>query len=566
MHYKSLYPPLPPVEDQNLHDFIFGSIAQRDEPEDKLQLLNPVTLKKWTKSQFRERVTNCTTALVTPESQGGLGLSYEGEMVAIMSTNCMEYITLVHSLFKIAVPFALIPASSTAFELQHLFRTSEATRLFVHPDILPQALEVAQLVGLPQDRIYILEGHVEGRRNLASAIDAIHQRKLPAVPTRPVVRNTLAYLVFSSGTSGLPKAVMISQHNVLASLKQVQLAGEYEGADPLLQKIPPVNLGFLPIYHTYGLHYVCIRPIWSVTPTIVIPKWNVDTVLELIPRYRISILTLTPPAMLQLVNHKRAKDTDFSSVVFTGSGAAHMPPKLARTYKSLLQNVEHVGEGYGMSEMTISGTRTAHAKFGGPKSGSCGVLLPGIEAKIVRDDGTLAGPNEPGELWLYGPNIAMGYWRNDKATKETFVDNGWVRSGDRFRVDADQHFFFVERTKDILKVSGAQVSPTEIENVLLAQPEKLILDVTVAGVSGGRTSDEKVPRAWVVLSDEGKQRGSEEVVQALHTWIQKNLSKYKWLRGGIEVLDEIPKNPTGKVLRRVLQDRFEQAQKLRAKL
>lgn len=89
MHYKSLYPPFPPLEDQNLHDFIFGSNAQRNESEDKLQLMNPVTLKKWTKSQFRERVTNCTTALVTPEAQGGLGLAYEGEMVAIMSTNCM---------------------------------------------------------------------------------------------------------------------------------------------------------------------------------------------------------------------------------------------------------------------------------------------------------------------------------------------------------------------------------------------------------------------------------------------------------------------------------------------
>lgn len=98
---------------------------------------------------------------------------------------------------------------------------------------------------------------------------------------------------------------------------------------------------------------------------------------------------------------------------------------------------------------------------------------------------------------------------------------------------------FVERTKDTLKVSGTQVSPTEIENALLAQPEKLISDVTVAGVSGGRTSDEKVPRAWVVLSDEGKQRGPETVVQALNTWIQKNLSKYKWLRGGIEVVEEV---------------------------
>ena len=98
---------------------------------------------------------------------------------------------------------------------------------------------------------------------------------------------------------------------------------------------------------------------------------------------------------------------------------------------------------------------------------------------------------------------------------------------------------FEERAKDVLKVSGQQVSPTEIENVLLAYPDKLVSDVTVAGVSGGRTSDEKVPRAWVVLSEEGRRRGEAVVAEALNGWIQKNLSKFKWLRGGIEVVDEV---------------------------
>ena len=103
----------------------------------------------------------------------------------------------------------------------------------------------------------------------------------------------------------------------------------------------------------------------------------------------------------------------------------------------------------------------------------------------------------------------------------------------------------MERTKDILKVSGTQVSPTEIENALLAFPERLLADVTVAGVSGGRTSVEKVPRAWVVLSEEGRRRGEKAVVQALHSWIQKNLSKYKWLRGGIEVVEEVRSESRG---------------------
>ena len=130
--------------------------------------------------------------------------------------------------------------------------------------------------------------------------------------------------------------------------------------------------------------------------------------------------------------------------------------------------------------------------------------------------------------------------------------------------------------QDTLKVSGAQVSPVEIEEVLLAHPQKLVLDVTVAGVSGGRTSDEKVPRAWVVLSPEGKKLGASKVVKALDDWQQQNLSKYKWLRGGFEVVKEvcgcfclifvvqrrmtliqIPKSPMGKVLRRELQDKYE---------
>ncbi|KAI0632176.1 acetyl-CoA synthetase-like protein [Trametes polyzona] len=567
MHYKSLYPPLPTFEDQNVHDYMFGSLAHKDQPDSKELFIDPLAVKKWTKGEFRERVYDCATALLTPVAEGGLGLAPEGEMVAIMSTNCLEYNTLVHALLRVAIPFALIPASSTAFELQHLFRTSEATRLFVHPSLLPQALGVAPEVGLSEDRVYILEGRVEGRRNLAGAIKAVREHQVPRVPSRPVTRDTLAYLVFSSGTSGLPKAVMISHRNLLASMLQAAVAAEFEGPNPKFERVTPVSLGFLPIYHTYGLHYVCLRPVWQVITTVIIPKWNADTVLELIPKYRVSILGLTPPAMLQLVNHRRIRQTDLSSLIVAGSGAAHLPPKLARTFQGMLKNADRVGEGYGMSEVTISATRTAPDQLGGPKSGSVGVLIPGMEAKIVRDDGTLAGPNEPGELWLQGENVAMGYWRNEKASKETFVD-GWVHTGDRFRVDSDQHFFFVERTKDILKVSGAQVSPTEIEEALLAHPEKFIIDVTVAGVSGGRTSDEKVPRAWIVLSDEGKRMGSDAVVQALHAWIQKTLSKYKWLRGGIEVVDEIPKNPTGKVLRRVLQDRYEQEQagKPRAKL
>lgn len=271
-------------------------------------------------------------------------------------------------------------------------------------------------------------------------------------------------------------------------------------------------------------------------------------------------MTVIPSVVHQLVNHPDTQKADLSSIQSIGSGAAYLPPDLALKMKSMVSEQCIVTQGFGMSECTISAlSQPTRGALGRPAVfGSTGILLPGQEARILHEDGTEADVDEVGEMYIRGGNIAMGYWNNEKATRETFVEDGWLRTGDRFKVDNNGNFFFADRVKDILKVSGIQVSPVEIEDVLLANPKRLINDVTVAGVSGGRTSDEKVPRAWIVLNHAGKRLGEEGVKRELEEWHHKNLSKYKWLRGGIEVVEKIPKSPTGKVLRRVLQDEYEQ--------
>ncbi|KAH9932768.1 uncharacterized protein BXZ73DRAFT_101306 [Epithele typhae] len=326
-----------------------------------------------------------------------------------------------------------------------------------------------------------------------------------------------------------------------------------------------IALGFLPIYHSYGLHCLCIQPQASVSTTVLLPRWDPALVFDLIPRHRINVLYLTPPAILHLLNHPRVKTADLSSVISLGSGASYLPPRLARVFTGLANNAKLV-EGYGMSETTLSITRPCPEKLGGPKSGSPGILVPGLEARFVHDNGTLASPDEPGELWVRGDVVVLGYWGDARAAVGRSPAAAGCAPGTGPALL--RRHGFVERVKDTLEVSGQQVSPTELsEAVLFAHPDRLVADVTVAAVAGARPADERVPRAWVVLSEERRWRGAAAAVRALEAWVRQSLSRFKWLRGGIEVVDEIPKNPTGKVLRRVLVERHEERQKaLSAKL
>ncbi|TFK52389.1 acetyl-CoA synthetase-like protein [Heliocybe sulcata] len=569
MYVKSKFAPLPLLPDINVHSYLF----EQDLPDYTAQI-DAVSGRRRTLHQFLERARDGAAALSAPPEQGGAGLRPEHEMVGILSHNCLDYTALIHSLLILTTPFALLSFYSTPYELKHALRLSQATCLFVAPDLVPLAHRCVKDVGIPPERIFVLEGHSNGKRSYHNLVLAAKKRRLPLPRTIPAQKDTLAYLVFSSGTTGLPKAVMITHGNLVCALAQFRMVNEAALAayPPPQSDTPegiPVSLAFLPYYHTFGLHMFNFRCFLAPTTCLVVPKWDAEFVVRLVPKYKISFMALVPSVVQPFLDAQKRLKCDVSSLIAFGCGAAYLPPKLTKELERMGKNGTAVLEGYGMSETTVSATANFSADVqlpGGlykPRLGSAGILLPGMQARTIRDDGTEAGVNEAGELWLQGENIVKGYWHNEKATNDAFQD-GWMKTGDRFSIDEDGAFFFQERAKDILKVSGIQVSPTEIESVLLAQPDKLVKDAAVAGVSGGRTSDEKVPRAWVVLSSAGRKRSKAEVVEILHAWTRENLSKYKWLRGGIQIVHSIPKSPTGKVLRRQLQDEYEK--KVKAKL
>lgn len=569
MYYKSLFPDPPKIPESNLHHFFFDRPEQQDWPDYTL-FVNAATGQQRSFREFVERVRDGATALGTDMTQGGLGLRPEnGELVGILSENCPDYIALVHSLLVITVPFALFSSYSTPYEFEHVNSLAQPTRIFTSPSLLPLALTS----GLPEDRIYILEGECKGYTSYDQLVSSARKNNIPRLPVRYASKDTLACLIFSSGTSGPPKALMVSHGNIIHATLGIMVYGmeSVKIQEPTALDTPDeleVRLCVLPVHHSYGLYMTSFYNFLKRSTTVILPKWDVNLFFDSIPKYHITTMGLVPSHVHQVVHHPRFETADLNSIQGITSSAAHLPPHLAAQLCARLPVMKRVSEGYGLSEFMSVAVKPLPGMLDGRaknKPGSIGILLSGIHARILRPDGSLAGPNEAGELYVRGAAMVLGYKGNIKATRETFVD-GWLRTGDQMRIDEDGVLFFEDRTKDTLKISGVQVSPVEIEDTLLAQPDKLIIDVTVAGVSGGRTSDEHVPRAWIVLSPAGVVLGEKEVMARLDAWVQGRLSRYKWLRGGIACVKTIPKSPTGKVLRRLLVDEYVREAKAKARL
>ncbi|KAI0051427.1 acetyl-CoA synthetase-like protein [Auriscalpium vulgare] len=567
--FASPYPPIPAWPQVNFYDYLLSRPEVRSWPNYTLHV-DGLTGERRRFREFVVRVEGAASVMSAEPGVGvgGLGLQQGKDLVGILSENCMDYPVLVFALLKMAVPVALVPSLLTSDEITALLRLSKLTCLFVSPALYPTAQAAASDIGLPEDCIFILHGHVDGKRNLPGLIRTVKGRGLASVATQHVRDETFAYMVYSSGTSGLPKGVMISHRNLYYTAMQMviplqEIAKVYQPPPLNTPEKIPIGLAFLPFYHAMGLHAHVMRALLTPFTIIILPRWDVRQVIKAIINQPVTHMSLVPSMVHHIVSSPEFAKVDLSRFIGLSSGAAYLPPEVREKLMRRIQT-PFLQEGYGMSECTLAALSVPFPGILEDRykhvPGMTGILLPSQEARVIREDGTDASFDEAGELLVRGPNVALGYYRNEKATRDTFWPDGWLRTGDRFKVDSLGRFFYVDRVKDILKISGTQVSPSEIENALLEHPERLIDDVAVAGVVGARLSHEEVPRAWVVLSQAGKRHGETAVFEALDKWVRTKLSKPKWLRGGYQAVDEIPKLPTGKVLRRKLQAEFARTQ------
>lgn len=563
--FSSPFGPLPPrPDDLNIHELCFP--PGNPLPEDYPLFINAVTEEFVTLHSFFARV--CALSLVFRQDGPnplGLGRSpvddkQDGEIMALFSQNHIHYPMVVHACFRSELVFGAISPGSTPYELWWVLRKMQITSLMCHETLLPVLSEALKLgsgesdnlplkLKLDARKIIVLSDNpqldaVSGHRTVESLVRQGMQ--LAERPRRLHGGHRLACLFQSSGTSGLPKAMMITHYNSVSSSLQAPIcnvqAARFAGTTPL--SAPITTLGMLPMYHSYGMVTSILRINHFRNTHILLPKWDVQLALHAIQKYKITTLPLVPPLVRHLALSPLLDTYDVSSVVSASSGAAHLPPDVAAQLAKRLPRygAALIPSGYGLSEAASIAAPTAPGLFGLPPAGpgTIGYLFPGISARIV-DPTTLSdvGVGEPGEFWVAGPVVTPGYFRDARATADLFAEPGWLRTGDLVRRDEHDRIYFVDRLKEMIKVKGLQVAATEVEDTLLQHPEGLVRDACVAGVDNGRGDGSSFVRAWVVLTEGGEKLGEEVVAAKLDVWVKQRLSRHKWLTGGVEAVDSV---------------------------
>lgn len=337
---------------------------------------------------------------------------------------------------------------------------------------------------------------------------------------------------------------MISHQNVIAQCLQIQ------------QITPPDHdkvLAVLPSFHITGLVHVLHLPILINATVVMLPYFTMPSMLAAIQRHRIGELLLVPPILIRLVRDPIVANYDLSCVRRFSSGAA---PLSAEILALLKQKFPLTGfkQGYGMTESCSCITAHPPHLYDFRYAHAVGTIVASTEVKIVKGDGTEAGVGEPGEILARGPQVVMGYLGNEKATRDTFDEEGWLHTGDQGAIDEDGLITILDRIKEMIKVKGIGVAPAELEDLLLGH--KKVEDAAVLGVEDEYAGE--VPKAYVVLKP-GVDK-SEKVGRELLKYVKENKVRYKRLRE-VEFVDEIPKSASGKILRRVLRDRAKSAEK-----
>jgi long-chain acyl-CoA synthetase len=452
-----------------------------------------------------------------------------GDRVANLAGNVPEFVYALYGSWRAGAVAVPLNVMLTAEELSFILADSGARALVCEMGYLPTVLSVKDRLADLETLLVVAGPPVpHGTVSFEEALG----RAGPAPEVDPA-ENDLALIQYTSGTTASPKGAMLTHGHLLANLKQMQQVPALAEAEQ------DVVLLVLPMFHIYGLNAGLNLTLRVGATAVLVERFEPLGSLNLIRQHGVTVLPGAPPMYYSWLELDDSARGGFQGVRLAVSGAAPLPAEILDRVRERFGVT--LWEGYGLTEASPSVSSTAVGTEAKPWS--VGLPLPGVEVRLVDPDGTDVEEGDPGELLVRGPNVFGGYWHRPEDTEEVLVD-GWLRTGDVAYRDADGYLFLVDRTKDLVIVSGFNVYPKEVEDALLANPE--IDEAVVIGVPDPRTGE--AVKAFVVLRP-----GSELTPDAIVEHVGASLARFKVPRE-VEIVAELPRHPTGKVLRRALRE------------
>jgi acyl-CoA synthetase (AMP-forming)/AMP-acid ligase II len=500
MVLRSPYPDVQ-VPELSLTEYVLGGAAERG---DKPALIDGVSGAVTTYAELAERVADVAAAL----SADGIG---PGDTVGLLAPNSTDWPVAFHAVSSLGAIVTSINPLLTPDEIAGQLRSAGATAVVVAEPLRA----AAAATGL--ERTYSLESLPTGGAPAGPA---------PVDPARD-----LAVLPFSSGTTGLSKGVMLTHRNLVANMEQIR--GVHRIGDD------DVLIGALPFFHIYGQTVVINLGLSQGASIVVMPRFDMSLFLDLLERHGVTRAHIAPPVVLGLAAAPGVEGRELALKVVI-SGAAPLDADTANRASERLG--APVRQGYGMTEASPVTHFAADEELEAQDPGAIGHLIGSTEGRLV-DPESGEDTDGAGEIWVRGPQVMRGYLGDEAATAATLTPDGWLKTGDVARLEQGETWRIVDRVKELIKYKGYQVPPAELEALLIGHPA--VADAAVIPIADEQGGE--APKACVVCTEE---LDADELM----AWVGERVAPYKRIRA-VEVVDEIPKSASGKILRRLLRDR-----------